>query len=188
MQFGHSGSGSAALIFRLLFCRLPLRVLFEPDQPGFAAGQRAADDSRVRVAYRGARNGCSGVSCRGEHEFRSGRRPSFSPPKAPPYPKKTSLLQYRCPASNPETPNPSASFPGYALSEDLPRCEATTAPGKDGGARCGSRHPSGTGGSGDGHALAVGRPVMPHEPSSQRRLFHLPRHESDTVCRSEWSP
>jgi hypothetical protein len=58
-------------------------------------------------------------------------------------------------------PNPSASFPRYAVNENLQGCQATTAPGQDGGARCGSRHHSGAGGSGAGHALAVGRPVMP---------------------------
>jgi hypothetical protein len=66
--------------------------------------------------------------------------------------------------SPPEIPLPSdqpASFPGYALREDLPGYQATAAPGENAGARCGSRRPSGAGGSGAGHAVAVARPVMP---------------------------
>ncbi len=42
----------------------------------------------------------------------------------------------------------------------LPGCQATAAPGENGGARCGSQRPSCVGGSGAGHVVAVARPVM----------------------------
>ena len=59
------------------------------------------------------------------------------------------------------TPKPVGSLAGYApTKEDLPGCQATAAPGENGGARCGSQRPSCVGGSGAGHVVAVARPVM----------------------------